>query len=116
MSGYRWTGSHAYRDHANGRVVGPGEKLPDDITERVVESHPYDVEAIEDGGSEDTDAGDDGFDLDSFLNGNASYQVDGIESGDVDDHLSEIREGNAEENEYATVDEAVDERLAELDE
>jgi len=38
-----------------------------------------------------------------------------IESGDVDDHLSAIQDANAEENEYTTVEEAVDERQAALE-
>lgn len=117
MSEYRWDGTHAYNDHANGRVVEPGEKLPDDIAERVAESHPYDVESIEDdtvAPEEGAGSGDE-FDLDSFLDENASDQVEAIEAGDVDGHLSAIREANAEENEYATVARAVDDRLAELD-
>lgn len=117
MSEYRWAGTHAYNDHANGRVIEPGEELPDDIAERVAESHPYDVEAVEDDAEdseEDAGSGDE-FDLETFLDENASDQVEAIEAGDVDDHLSAIREENAEENEYATVDEAVDERLTELD-
>lgn len=118
MSEYRWAGSHAYNDHANGRVVEPGEELPDDIAERVAESHPYEVEPIEGDTvppEEGAGSGDE-FDLDSFLGENASDQVNAIEGGDVDDHLSAIREANAEENEYATVKAAVDERLAELGE
>jgi hypothetical protein len=114
MSEYRWAGTHAYNDHANGRVIEPGAELPDEIAERVADAHPYDVEAIDD----ETEGGDDDdgeFDLDAFLDENASDQVEAIESGAVDNHLSAIQEANAAENEYATVDEAVDERLAELD-
>jgi hypothetical protein len=119
MSGYRWDGTHAYKDHANDRVIEPGEELPDDIAERVSDSHPYDVEAIDEAdeaeaAEAEADA-EDGFDLDEFVDQNASNQVDAIESGDVDDHLSAIQDANAEENEYATVEEAVDERQAALD-
>jgi len=117
MSEYRWDGTHAYNDHENGRVIEPGDELPDDIAERVAESHPYDVETVEDDAEDSEEGAGSGgeFELDSFLDENASDQVEAIEAGDVDDHLSAIQERNAEENEYATVEEAVDERLAELD-
>jgi len=115
MTGYRWVGVHDYNDHANDRVVEPGEALPDDISDRVAESHPYDVESIEDDASEgeETETGD-GFGLDTFLGQTASEQVDAIESGGVDDHLSAIQDGNEAENEFTTVEEAVEQRLDEL--
>ena len=40
-------GAHAYRDHASDRVIAPGEILPEAVAERIAESHPHDVEAIE---------------------------------------------------------------------
>jgi hypothetical protein len=40
---YLWDGTHAYRDHANGRVIEPGDEIPDDLVDQLLESHPYDV-------------------------------------------------------------------------
>lgn len=49
MTHYRWTGAHAYRDHANDRVIEPGEEFSDD---RIASHHPHQVEHVE----RDTDA------------------------------------------------------------
>lgn len=44
---YRWTGAHAFRDHANDRVIEAGEELPEDVAEQVAAAHPHDVERID---------------------------------------------------------------------
>ncbi|PCR89315.1 hypothetical protein [Natrinema ejinorense] len=50
---YRWVGSHAFRDHANDRVIEPGEELPEDIADQIAAAHPHDVEPIDEGGGGD---------------------------------------------------------------
>ncbi|WP_436933690.1 hypothetical protein [Halovenus marina] len=58
---YRWTGTHAYRDHANDRVIEPGDEIPDGVAERIAAAHPHDVEEIEDeaDGDDETEAEED---------------------------------------------------------
>ena len=54
---YIWTGSHAYRDHANDRVIEPGEEIPEDSVDRITSAHPHDVAVAEDtDGEEDSTA------------------------------------------------------------
>lgn len=115
MSEYRWAGTHAYNDHANGRVIEPGEELPDDISERVAESHPYDVGAIDDEEeATDEEAGDTAaaeWSEEAWLEGDYEQRAEAVSGGRVDGHLEAIR--NVETSD--TVIEAVDERQAELD-
>lgn len=54
----RWDGAHAYRDHANDRVIEPGEFIGDDA-ERIAAAHPHDVERVT---VDEGDAGDTGGD------------------------------------------------------
>jgi hypothetical protein len=56
MGTYRWVGSHAYRDHANDRVIEPGDEFEED---RIAEAHPYDVEAVDESRAGPADADDD---------------------------------------------------------
>lgn len=44
---YRWAGTHAYRDHANDRVIEPGEEIPADVVEQVAAAHPHQVEEVD---------------------------------------------------------------------
>lgn len=61
MSAYRWVGAHAYRDHANGRRIEPGDAVPADIADAVADAHPDSVTAMPDdpddadSGTDDTD-------------------------------------------------------------
>lgn len=55
----RWDGAHAYRDHANDRVIEPGEFIGDGA-ERIASAHPHDVERVT--VDDDGDAGDTGGD------------------------------------------------------
>jgi len=107
MSGYRWTGSHAYRDHANDQTIEPGEKLPDEIAERVAGAHPRDVEAIEDGDESD----DIEWSEEAWLEGDYSERAEAVADGRVDDHLDAIEDCETSEN----VIEAVEDRRAELE-
>jgi hypothetical protein len=116
MSGYRWAGSHAYRDHANDQTVEPGEELPDDIAERVAGAHPRDVEAIEDGDDGTTEDGDGESDdiewsEEAWLEGDYSERAEAVADGRVDDHLDDIEDCETSD----TVIEAVEDRRAELE-
>jgi len=57
MSTYRWTGTHAHRDHREGRVIEPGDTFD---AERIAAAHPHDCEPVADdeaaGEGEDVDA------------------------------------------------------------
>jgi hypothetical protein len=44
----RWTGAHAFRDHANDRVIEPGEELPEDVADQIAAAHPHQVEQTDD--------------------------------------------------------------------
>jgi hypothetical protein len=63
---YRWTGTHAYRDHANDRAIEPGEQLPEDIAEQVAGAHPFDVERVEEPDDDDDDVAEAPFDPDEY--------------------------------------------------
>jgi hypothetical protein len=57
MSAYRWVGAHAYRDHAHGRRIQPGELLPAGIAADVAAAHPDSVTETSHGTTDtDTDA------------------------------------------------------------
>lgn len=124
---YRWTGSHAYRDHANDRVIEPGDKIPEDIADQVVDHHPHDVDAVEEAGSDDGDGADsvsdentdnddgatseDAFDVDEWLDQDYQTRADRVNAGDVDDHLQEIKDAETSGN----VKEAIADRRDELE-
>jgi len=57
------------------------------------------------------DGGEDAFDLDEFLDQNAKPAAEDIRAGEVDDHLDAI----AEAGDRTTVQDAVDERRADLE-
>lgn len=114
---YVWTGTHAYRDHANGRVVEPGEQLPGDIADQVAASHPQDVEQRETD-SDDKDDGD-GADNDEpewseeeWLAGDYEERAEAVRDGRVDRHLDDIEDVERSE----TVTEAVEQRREEIGE
>jgi len=115
---YRWTGTHAFRDHANGRVIDPGEELPEDIAEQVASAHPHDVERIDDPPSgEDTDGAPAvekwaDWNEDDWLDLGYKQRVEDVREGRVDRHLEDIADIETSD----TVEDAVDERLAELGE
>lgn len=112
MSGYRWAGSHAYRDHANNQRIEPGEELPDEIAERVASAHPTDVEAIEDDGDDTAAESDDiEWSEEAWLEGNYSERAEAVADGRVDDHLDAIEDCETSD----TVIEAVEDRRAELE-
>lgn len=116
MSGYRWAGRHAYRDHANDQTIEPGEELPEDIAERVVSAHPTDVEAIEDDGDgEGDDTAEESDDIEwseeAWLEGDYSERAEAVADGRVDDHLNAIEDCETSDN----VIEAVEDRRAELE-
>jgi len=108
MSGYRWAGRHAYRDHANNQTIAPGEELPEEIAERVAGAHPRDVEAIEDGGDESDDIE---WSEEAWLEGDYSERADAVADGRVDGHLDAIEDCETSD----TVIEAVEDRRAELE-
>lgn len=107
MTAYRWVGNHDYRDHAHGRVIEPGEELPTEIAERVARAHPHDVDEV-------TTTTHDDISIDVLIEQTAAAQVDAIEAGELDDHLAALEEANDATNGYATVDDAIERRRAEL--
>jgi len=115
---YRWTGSHAFRDHANDRVIEPGEELPEDIADSVVSAHPYDVEEIdeEEGGDE---AGPHDYVVDPPFDP-TEKTVDELEDAlaDVDDvdELEDLGEAEEHGDARSTALEAIDDRIAAVDE
>jgi len=110
MAEYRWTGSHAYRDHANDQTIEPGEELPEEIAERVAAAHPTDVEAIE--GDDTAAESDDGeWSEDDWFAGEYTERADAVADGRVDDHLDAIEDCETSD----TVIEAVEDRRAELE-
>jgi len=100
---YRWVGAHAYRDHANDRVVERGEELPEDIAERVAAAHPHDVDVVE---VDDVP----GWSEEAWLDGDYTERADAVADGRVDAHLDAIEDAETSE----TVIEAVEERREEL--
>lgn len=117
MPSYRWVGTHAYRDHANDRVIDPGEELPEEIGERVASAHPHQVEAIDDGGADETDDAPDvdeweDWNEDDWLELDYEQRAEDVQAGRVDDHLEEIVEVETS----STVEDAVEERRDELEE
>jgi hypothetical protein len=115
MAEYRWTGSHAYRDHANDQTIEPGEELPAEIADRVAGAHPTDVEGIEDDGDgdgDDTAAESDDIEWseEAWLEGDYSERADAVADGRVDDHLDDIEDCETSDN----VIEAIEERRDEL--
>lgn len=52
--------------------------------------------------------------VNAFVEQSATDQADAIEAGDVDDFLDEIEQANADGEEYATVQDAIDNRRDEL--
>jgi hypothetical protein len=125
MVTYRWTGSHAYRDHAHDRVIDPGEELPADIADRVVTSHPHDVEELDEKDEDETadvdtdDPADDETESDDVDPHPGELTVTEIEErvADVDDRevLESIRELEANGDHRTTALEAIDARLDDLD-
>lgn len=92
---YRWTGSHAYRDHANDRVIEPGAEIPADAAERIAAAHPHQVEEIDqegddDGSDDESDADICGFEKDdgSLCQRDAGWGRD-ADSGRCSDHVDE---------------------------
>jgi len=114
---YVWTGTHAYRDHANGRVVEPGEQLPGDIADQVAASHPQDVEKRETE-SDDEDGDDEAVDdeaewsEEAWLAGDYEERAEAVRDGRVDQHLDDIEDVERSE----TVTEAVEQRREDLSE
>jgi len=107
-----WTGTHAYRDHASGRTIEPGEAIPEDCADRLAESHPRSVEEREDEDDEAEAAEDDdtGFVEEDWLEGTYGERADAVEDGRVDEFLDEIEGVETSEN----VIDAVEARRDEL--
>lgn len=116
MARYRWVGTHAYRDHRNDRVIETDEEIGDDA-DRIAEAHPHDVERIDEESNENPTG--DAPDVDEWANWNEDDWMDldykqraeDVQEGRVDEHLEEIAEVETSD----TVEEAVDERLNELE-
>ncbi|WP_455448305.1 hypothetical protein [Natrinema thermotolerans] len=115
---YRWTGSHAFRDHANDRVIDPGEELPDDIAEQVADAHPHDVEEID--GEGDAESFEERIDTvrDAVTFDPADHTIDEIadlvEDVDSAEELEGIRELEKHEKDRSGALDVIDERLDEL--
>jgi hypothetical protein len=112
---YRWVGAHAFRDHANDRVIEPGERLPEDVAEQIAAAHPHDVEAIDDSEAEDTDSAPDvdewaDWNEDDWLDVGYEQRADDVRAGRVDEHLEAI----ADVETSSTVEGAVEARRNEL--
>jgi len=107
---YEWHGSHAYRDHANGREIEPGDELPGDIADRLADAHPQDVRAVD---ADDADASGDesaSFDTDDWLAGDYEERAAAVADGRVDAHLDAIEACETSE----TVTDAVEQRRADI--
>lgn len=104
MAGYRWAGSHAYRDHLNGQVIGTGEELPESIADRVAAAHPHDVEHVE-------EADDSGWSEDDWFAADYTERAAVVADGRVDAHLDAIEDCETSE----TVIDAVEQRRGELE-
>lgn len=116
MTAYRWVGVHAYNDHANGRVIEPGEELPDDIAERVAESHPYDVEAIdEDETDAEADTADESEGSVSWDESDAPFDPGEYSVADLEDRLAEENFSTAELSALAGVEQAGGKRKTALE-
>jgi len=115
---YEWHGSHAYRDHANGREIEPGDELPEDIAEQVADAHPHDVRAVDEGDSDEGDSDESdasggesaAFDTDDWLAGDYEERAEAVRDGRVDAHLDAIEACETSE----TVIDAVEHRRADI--
>jgi len=113
---YVWDGSHAYRDHANDRVIEPGDELPADVADRIVASHPYDVaeasaDASDDGDESESDEAVE-WTEEAWLEGSYTERAEAVTDGRVDEHLDAIADAETSEN----VIEAVEQRRDDLSE
>lgn len=104
-----WTGTHAYRDHANDRTIEPGEEIPEDCADRIAASHPRSVEEREDEDDEPANA-DTEFSEEDWLAGDYGERADAVEDGRVDEFLDEIEAVETSD----TVIEAIEARRDEL--
>ena len=102
-----WTGTHAYRDHANGQTIEPGDELPEDCADRIAAAHPRNVEerAADDAGGSES-----GFSEDDWLAGDYDERAEAVEGGRVDEFLNAIEDCDTSD----TVIEAVEARRDEL--
>jgi len=120
---HRWTGSHAFRDHANDRVIDPGEELPEDIADDVVSAHPYDVEEIDEEDEGATDGDDDAGPHDFVVEppfDPTEKTVDELEEAlaDVDDidELEALADAESVGEDRTTALEAIRDRIAAVEE
>jgi len=121
---YRWDGTHPYHDHANGRVIEPGDEIPTDAADRIASSHPYDVveaddeadDGADDGADDEASENDDSDDIEwteeAWLQGNYTERAEAVADGRVDEQLDAIEDVETSEN----VIEAVEQRRDELSE
>jgi len=112
-----WTGTHPYRDHANGHTIEPGEEIPEGCADRIAAAHPRNVEerAADDGTDDEPADADDsesesGFSEEDWLAGDYDERADAVADGRVDEFLDEIEGCETSEN----VIEAVGARRDEL--
>lgn len=114
---YIWAGSHAYRDHANDRVIEPGEEIPEDSVDRITSAHPHDVEHVTEDDTDDAtdsdgeEADNSEFDVEEWLDQGYQKRADAVRAGDVDDHLNTIEDAETSD----TVTDAIEERRDELE-
>lgn len=114
MPSYRWAGSHAYRDHRNGRTIEPGDLIGQGV-ERIAAAHPQDVERVDAGTGADeyTDGPQSPHDV------VAEYTVDELREyvADLPDipTLRALREAEANQQHRTTALEAINTRIDELE-
>jgi len=119
MPHYEWTGDGSYQDHANDRIVEPGEVV--ELAERIGEPNTELVrvsdeevgdEASSDGDEENEEEGteegteEEAFEIETWLDQDYQTRADRVEDGDVDEHLDTIAEAETSQ----TVQNAIDDR------
>jgi hypothetical protein len=118
MPRYKWTGDGSYQDHANDRVVEPGDVIG--LAERIGEPNAELVrisdDSDEESGSSETEAEAEAesetFDSEAWLDENYQTRAQRVGDGDIDEHLDTIAEVETSE----TVQDAVEDRRDELEE